>query len=331
MAEIRAPSVVLSALGYFACYAPYTFLTKSLTKGLLPGQQAALSGNEVLSAAVLASFFGGVAFLGATGWWRHATRTRIGPWDVPLPRAATLLSGLCTTAVVLTTTLAYTFEGVSIVFMMLLMRGGVLALAPIVDRISGRKVMPWSWISLGLSVGGLLTGVTGGSGMALPLLAAIDAAIYLGAYFLRLRLMSRLAKSDDPMATLRFFAEEQMVAVPAALVLLAAMAFTGTDIGGEILRGFTNPHPMSWLVGLLSMGTGIFGALVLLDRRENSFTVPLNRCSSVLAGLVSTLALYAAFDLQPPPASEWVGAIFIVGAILALSWPTLRAKFAGPS
>ena len=35
--------------------------------------------------------------------------------------------------IIVTTTLAYTFEGVSIVFMMLLMRGGVLGIAPVVD------------------------------------------------------------------------------------------------------------------------------------------------------------------------------------------------------
>lgn len=324
---LRAPPVYWSAFGYFACYAPYTALTKGLTKGLLPGQTAPLAANEVLSASVLASFLGGILFLFGTGWWRYASRKEIFGLQVPVPRPATLLSGLCTTAVVVTTTLAYTFQGLSIVFMMLLMRGGVLALAPLVDRLSGRRVMPWSWVSLALSVGGLLAGMSGDAGFALPALAALDAGIYLAAYFLRLRTMSRLAKTDDPHETLRFFAEEQLVAVPAALLALGAVALSGTALGADLTRGFLHPHPLSLVVGLLSMGTGIFGALVLLDRRENSFTVPLNRCSSVLAGLVSTVALAAFVGLPAPPLAEWVGATFIVGAILALSWPVLRARF----
>jgi len=59
-------------------------------------------------------------------WWRYASRHELFGRSVPGPRRLTLLSGACTSMVVVTTTLAYTFDGVSIVFAMLLMRGGVL-------------------------------------------------------------------------------------------------------------------------------------------------------------------------------------------------------------
>jgi len=54
---------------------------------------------------------------------------------------------VCTAGIIGTTTLAYTFEGVSIVFVMLLMRGGVLliiaailvlSIAPALERRSQR-------------------------------------------------------------------------------------------------------------------------------------------------------------------------------------------------
>ncbi len=322
----RTPSIAWSAFGYFACYAPYTALTKALTKGLLPGQTAPMSGPEVLASSVLASLFGGLTFLAITGWWRYASRRRIAGIDVPMPRPWTLLSGACTTAVVLTTTLAYTIPSVSIVFMMLLMRGGVLVLAPIVDAISGRKVMPWSWISLALSITALFVGLSGDAGFSLPGLAILDVCIYLTAYFIRLRIMSRFAKTPDPKETLRYFAEEQIVAVPVAALLLSLVAaFDGGDVGTQLRQGFLHPTLAPAIVGLLSLGTGVFGALVLLDRRENSFTVPLNRCSSVLAGLVSTVALYFGFGLKAPPLPEWLGAALIVAAIGALSWPSLSA------
>jgi hypothetical protein len=321
----RPPPVALSALGYFACYAPYAAITKALTKGLWPGLPA-LSGMEVLASSVLASLSGGILFLLLTGWWRPASRRRVLGIDLPVPRRATFLSGICTTVVVLTTTLAYTIPSVSIVFMMLLMRGGVLILAPIVDRLTGRRVMRWSWVSLGLSLTALLCGL-GGAGFALPLVAAADASLYLLAYFLRLRWMSRLAKTQDSNDTLRFFAEEQLVAVPVAAALLGLVAAIHSgELGAHLREGFLHPSLPAVLVGLLSMGTGIFGALVLLDHRENSLTVPLNRCSSVLAGLVSTVVLWRVLELSPPPASEWLGAGLIVLAIGALSWPTLAAR-----
>jgi hypothetical protein len=49
---------------------------------------------------------------------------------------------------------------------------------------------------------------------ALSLAALLDLALYLLAYFFRLRAMSRLAKSEDPAVSIRYFVEEQMVATP---------------------------------------------------------------------------------------------------------------------
>ncbi|MCA9528119.1 MAG: hypothetical protein KC549_17655, partial [Myxococcales bacterium] len=86
----------------------------------------------------------------------HASRLRVGRWSIPFPGRWTFLSGLCTAGIIATTTLAYTFEGVSIVFMMLLMRGGLLVLAPIVDKVTGRRVRWFSWAALAMSMGALL-------------------------------------------------------------------------------------------------------------------------------------------------------------------------------
>ena len=54
---------------------------------------------------------------------------------------ADLTSGMATAVIIGTTTLNYTFVGVSILFA-LLMRGGVLILAPVVDALLGRRVVP---------------------------------------------------------------------------------------------------------------------------------------------------------------------------------------------
>ncbi len=58
----------------------------------------------------------------------------------------------------------------------------------------------------------------------LSLAAIITVAAYLIAYFFKFQLMSRLAKTDERSATLRYFVEEQMIASPLLLLVLVAMA-----------------------------------------------------------------------------------------------------------
>jgi uncharacterized membrane protein YdcZ (DUF606 family) len=324
------------AFGYFACYAPYSALTKALTKpprGLLTGMSRAISSFELLPSTVLASLIGMFVFLSAMRWWRYASKSKVLGFEMRHPTRWTFLSGLCTAAIIMTTTLAYTFKGVSIVFVMLLMRGGVLVLAPVIDAFTGRRVRWFSWAGFVLSLLSLVVAFAQDRGSYdITLLCGVDVAIYLASYFVRLRFMSRLAKSDDPDQSRRFFVEEQMTATPAAVLVLAIAALVG--YGGvmrEIRAGFTTfwsePVVMHAIViGLLSQGTGIFGGLILLDRRENTYCVPVNRCSSVLAGVVASYGLTTLLGQAPPNPKELLGASLIVGAILFLTLPLLLEK-----
>lgn len=320
------------ALGYFLCYVPYSALTKATASGLLPGMTRPISGFEILPISTLASLLGMMVFLTAMGWWKHASRRRVFGVEVPVPGVWTFLSGLCTAAIIGTTTLSYTFSGVSIVFMMLLMRGGVLVIAPIVDAVSRRKVQWFSWVALGLSLGALLVAASTGGSYELTLTAGVDVAIYLLAYFVRLRFMSRLAKSDDKDATVRYFVEEQMVATPAIVTALAIVAVIG---GGQaaldVRRGFieywsSGAVIAGIVVGLLSQGTGVFGGLILLDRRENSFCIPVNRASSMLAGVAATFLMAAILETKGAPPSELAGVALIITAIGVLAAPGLLAS-----
>ncbi len=319
-------TVWLFALGYFAAYVPYSALTKAVSSGLLG--DGPISGVELLPVTALASLFGMFVFITAMGWWKYASSTRVGRWNVPRPTRITLLSGICTSGVIATTTLAYTFDGVSIVLMMLLMRGGVLIIAPIVDATSGRKVRWFSAVGLALSLGSVVVAVLSvRDNLALTWVAAADVALYLGAYFLRLRWMSRAAKTRDLAQRTRYFVEEQMVATPVLVAVLAIGAVIGHGgVLAELRAGFTTflDRPIVWvavLIGLLSQGTGIFGGLVLLDHRESSYAVPVNRCSSVLAGVLAGYVLVWWFGEPTPASSELVGAGLIVLALVALAAP----------
>jgi hypothetical protein len=321
------------AFGYFASYVPYSALTKALSKGAFGGMTRPLTGIEILPVSVLASVVGMFTFITLKGWWKHATHSRILGLSLPHPTRWTFLSGLCTSAIIATTTLAYTFKGVSIVFVMLLMRGGLLILAPIVDALGRRKVRWFSWMGFLLSFSALFVAMSSKTDYDITLLCAIDVGVYLLSYFIRLRFMTRLAKSEDGNANIRYFVEEQMVATTALVFVMAIAAATaGGTLGTELTRGFTE----AWsspvlvhllLVGLFSQGTGIYGGLILLDRNENTYCVPVNRCSSVLAGVVATYAL-SLFLRQPPPArGELIGAMLIIAAILFLTIPpAIRAR-----
>ena len=320
------------AFGYFACYVPYSALTKAISTGMLPGMTRAIPGLELLPTTVLASTVGMFLFLTWKGWWKYAAQATVFGVRVPRPTRWTLLSGIATSTVVATTTLAYTFSGVSIVFMMLLMRAGVLVIAPLVDLVSKRRVRWFSWVALGFSLAALLATFSDRDGYELTLIAALDVAAYLAAYFIRLRFMSRLAKSEQGSANVRFFVEEQMVATPVLLLFLATLALIGANETMLTIRaGFSSFAASGVLlpalvVGLLSQGTGIFGGLILLDKRENTFCVPVNRSSSILAGVCASYLLAIWLGGRAPGASELAGAGLILVAILFLTIPDLVAQ-----
>ena len=313
-------TIWLFAFGYFATYVPYSALTKGVSSGQIGG--APVSGVELLPVSAMASLVGMFTFITAMRWWKFASQVEVGGVKLPRPTRYTLLSGICTAGVIATTTLAYTFEGVSIVFMMLLMRGGVLILAPLVDRLSGRSVRWFSTVGLVLSINALLVAFLEDkdAGFGLTALALIDVALYLGAYFVRLRFMTRFAKSEDLAQRTRFFVEEQMVATPVLVGLLAIGALIGEgQFLGDLRAGFTTFFERDVvlegiLIGLFSQGTGIFGGLVLLDKRENSYSVPVNRCASVLAGVGPATRSWCG-RRQGPSVHELMGALLIVQAI----------------
>ena len=320
-------SIWFWAFGYFACYVPYSALTKTVT-----GPGSGLSGLAILPITSAVSLVGMFLFLSALGWWKSAGQRTFAGRSLPMPGRWTFLSGLCSAAIIGTTTLAYTFDGTSIVFMMLWMRGGVLVLAPIVNLISRRKVRATAWGALVLSLAAVSMATAGGVELKLSSWAMADIAVYLTAYFIRLQFMSRMAKSPDPESRRRYFVEEQMVATPAIVLFLALLALWGQGPAMlELRHGFTEvlvSGAAGWLVliGLLSQGTGVFGALILLDPRENSFSVPVNRASSIIAGVLAAYGLHVFSGAPAPGFAELLGAGLVVAAMLLLSAPTLLRR-----
>ena len=320
------------AFGYFACYIPYSLLTKIMSKGLLSSLDGTgLAGFSILPVTAIATLFTMIIVISILGWWKYAKHSTVFGVSVPHPTKWTLLSGIFTSLIIGTTTLAYTFEGVSIVLAMLLMRGGVLIIAPIVDTITKRSVRWFSWVGLVGALSALLIPIFDASGFHIPLLLGIVIFVYLFSYFMRFQFMSRNAKADKKEVNLRYFVEEQMVSTPVLVIFLALFTLLKSDVGEAVRMGWTVhwDQPYLWallLIGMLSQGTGFFGTLVFLDKNENTYCIPVNRSSSILAGVIASFLLSLFPNVGLPKTSQLIGAGIIIVSILFLTIPPAIAK-----
>ena len=327
LTEKRRYSLAIWALGlgYYISYTPYSGLTKALANGLLPGATAPVKGPVLLPISAIATLIGMFSFITIKGWWKYAGRREFFGYQVPFPRLLTFLSGVCLATIMGTTTLAFSFAGLSIVIVLVLLRGGTLIIAPLVDRIAGRRVRWFSWTAMFVSLAAVLIVLSDASTYTLTLAAVIDVAAYLAAYFFKLQFMSRLAKSDDRNATLRYFVEEQIVASPLLVVVLVVLALIGY---GDVMMGFrtgltsfaTTPAAFyAVLVGLSYAALCVCTTLIFLDRRENTFCVPMHCGSSMLSGFTATAILALLFNQSGPTMAQNLSAGFIAVALGFLS------------
>ena len=312
-------------LGYYIAYTPYSGLTKALSAGVLPGTNGAVEGTVLLPLSVLGTVAGMLGFITVMGWWKYAGRRRILGIEVPFPRRLTFLSGVCMATIMGTTTLAFTFAGLSIVLVLVLLRAGTLIIAPLVDDIVGRRVRWFSWAAMLVSLAAVLIALSDASSYTLTIAAIIDISAYLAAYFFKLQFMSRLAKTDDRTATRRYFVEEQMVASPLLVLTLVIMATIGA---GDVMLGFrtgltsfiTTPAAIyAVLVGLCYAALCICTTLIFLDRRENTFCVPMHCGSSMLSGFTATAILAYLYGQNSLTMAQFAGAGFIAIALAFLS------------
>ena len=310
-------------LGYYLSYTPYSGLTKALSGGLLT--QAPVAGPVLLPISAIATVIGMFGFITVMGWWKYAGRREFFGVQVPFPRKLTFLSGVCLATIMGTTTLAFTFGGLSIVLVLVLLRGGTLVIAPIVDRIVGRRVRWFSWTAMFVSLAAVLTALSDASTYTLTLAAIIDVAAYLAAYFFKLQFMSRLAKTDEREATLRYFVEEQIVASPLLVITLVVLSLIGAH---DVMLGFragltsfvTTPGAIfAALVGFSYAALCVCTTLIFLDRRENTFCVPMHCGSSMLSGFTATAILAYFFNQGAPTTAQNISAGLLIVALGFLS------------
>ncbi len=205
------------------------------------------------------------------------------------------------------------------------MRGGILIMAPLIDRAFARRVRWFSWMGLILSLCALAIAFMNVRGYELSLLAVLNLAAYLTAYALRLPCMTQMAKTMDEKVSLGYFVEEQAVAMPLLVLIPGAFALIGRGgIMHDLRFGFTHLLSGSFVapglaIGLCYAGLGVFCTFIFLDRRENTFCIPMHSCSSILAGIVASYVLTWRLHAPAPSGVQLGGVLLIAAALLIMS------------
>lgn len=327
--------IEITTLLYMLTYIPYMFIVRMLSTTDNTDVGRPLSGLETLPFVLITSTVMLVLFVWLAGWWRSAHQTTIGGFNLPVPSKWTLLAGIGTSFILFTVPLSLTFEGVSIPFMQLLMRGDVLIIAPLVDLLFGRKVRWYSWVALVLVSIGLALTIWERGGLHMPPLAIFAVVLYTVGYFMRLTVMTRVAKNGNDDSLKGYFVEEKMVAMPLSVVALALVAVSPfASQGTQLQWGFVDVWTSSAVPALLVLAltffaVTIFAALILLDPRENTYCVPFERAASIVAGTATAYLLALAFGHAMPTRMEVIGTALLIGAIALLSlaprWEKKRA------
>jgi hypothetical protein len=311
-------------LGYFLSYVPYSGLSKAVTSGLLTGGRP-IPVASVIPAASVSTALSVLLFITGMGWWRYGRKAQIAGLNIPFPRRQAFVSGIGFAIIIITTTLAYSFRGVSILLALVLMRAGVLTMSPVIDRIYRRRVRWFSWAGLIMSLTAVVISFIGTQNYHLSLWAVLNLCAYLLGYALRLPSMTSLAKISGRDVACNYFVEEQAVAMPLIVLIPAVLAMTGRgELASQLRFGFGHLFdpafaPFGWSIGFFYAALGIFLSFLYLDRRENTFCMPLFACSSLLSGIVASYLLLWFAHGPTPNGAQLSAAFVIIAALLVMS------------
>ncbi len=311
-------------LGYFLFYIPYSGLSKAATSGLFSGGRS-IPGPELLPAAGVSTAICVFLFITAMRWWKHGHKRQVLGMNVICPRRQTFISGVGFATIILTTTLAYSFSGVSIVLALVLMRAGVLIMSPLIDRIFRRRVRWFSWVGLILSLAALAISFSHIHEHQLTLAALLNLTAYLAGHALRIPSMTKIAKTGEAQTARAYFVEEQAVAMTALIGVPAVLALLGnSEVASQLRMGFAQFFSMAigingLIIGFFYAGLGICLSFIYLDRRENTFCMPLFACSSLLSGIVASYLLTWWLHAPAPSGVQIEAAFLIITALLVMS------------
>lgn len=244
-------------------------------------------------------------------------------------------SGICTAIVIVTTTLMYMFNGISVMIAMVIMRGCVILIGRAVDGIlirMGVSTKQVTWEENLAVIFAIAAVMTAGwkpddkASLFTNPVAVITLICYVTAYFFRILIMTWKKSSVDKFG---FFAAEQGFA-SATLITLGAVVLFGLSPEGavvDIQQAARTPNWVAILAGV-PFGLAAFPSvfLFMFKGRTGTFSALTNRLTSLLAGTVSTLILAALAVSKWPVKQDWVSFGLVLVAVGCLAKKELQPK-----
>lgn len=322
------------SLGYFVFY----IITGMSVKYFL---QTGMNSMEYLVYSTAASTLFATSVVLALRWYKLNSIKLITWGSITFPSELLYIipSGIMTAVVVPTTTLLYSFQGVSVMVAMVIMRGAVIIIGRVVDAIQikqgilHKKVyieenfgVVFAVIAVGVKV---LTGGNGGENPFTNLPVVIIFSSYITAYAIRIYIMNYYKNTRPPNVKVdnnkAFFGIEQISSTTTiflvAAILLIIVRKTGWS--GPRITPFANAvfNPVPGWGWAAFWGTA-FGVvaffsvfLFMFKGRTATFAGLVNRLTSLIAGTASTLLFALFFGGAWPGLIDWISLFFILVAV----------------
>ncbi len=307
-----------------------------------------LNGMEYLFYSTFASTMIVTAFVLIKRWFRidSIRRVQFGKYMVPSELKYILPSGVFTAVIIPTTTLMYSFKGISVMVAMVLMRGSVIIISRAVDAIQIKKGLLKKKVYLEENIGvvfallaiGIKIFGGGANGKAspfasLPVMVVFSA--YIVSYAIRIYIMNYYkntrphdSKKDNNKS---FFAIEQIASTTTlSVVVIAIILFAKLGgVTGDRITPFVDAifqpvaHWWYWamIVGSAFGIVAFFSVFIFMFKgRTATFAGLVNRLTSLIAGTVSTVIFAVAFGGRFPVMIDWISLLFIIIAIAFIAF-----------
>lgn len=263
----------------------------------------------------------------------------LGKHKIPSELLYIIPSGILTAVVIPTTTLMYSFKGISVMVAMVIMRGSVIIIGRIVDALQIRRgilhkkvyleenlAVVFAIIAVSVKV---LSGGDGGANPFTSLPVMVIFSSYISAYAVRIYIMNyykntrpKNTKVDNNKA---FFGIEQISSTITIYLITVILLLTVKHSGWEgeritsFYNAFAHPAPQYGWAAFWGIAFGVVAFfsvfLFMFKGRTATFAGLVNRLTSLIAGTASTL-LFALFcGGKWPKMIDWISLLFILVAV----------------
>jgi hypothetical protein len=334
--EGTSERLIQLAMGYFGTYV----ITGSLVKFFLSSKGMGMTGIEFLVYSTLISSLFCVSLVIYWKWYKFKSNNYTTFIGINMPKEFLYIipSGVLTAIIIPTTTLLYTFDGVSVMAAMIIMRGSVIIVSRIVDTIQIKqgllkKNVYWQE-NIGFTFALLaivlkLIFVDKGSFDFIHNFAFVSIFLaYIFAYAIRIYIMNyyKNTRPKDAIYDYKgFFGIEQISAsltlIISMIVILLVTASPETVIG-QFQAAVHQPHE-KWFSAVFAgipYGIGAFFSvfLFMFQGRTATFAGLTNRLTSLIAGTVATLVVWQWLAKAPPSMLDWGALALILTAVYFL-------------